>query len=423
MNSLEILVVSNTAGLSESLQGYDGLLVSQFPSLARVRSILASDQPPAAVYLEDTRGTIAELWEVITVAQSKRLRVLVGLQSVGLMQKGDFESAGLAVSDARDAGTLASWIAEQLGARPRASASGLAVYVFSGAKGGIGKTQAAASCAIALGMRGARVLMVDGDLSNSGLKPTFKIGSDAPSYLYLKGDGMGAFTAANVRRYIYKHEQSGIDFLLGSDEADGRDMTLGEWQALTQAVRSFSEYDVVILDTGPDLKKRPYAINAALAGGWVVLPTLPGLTERTGVGNALNVFAAQTPSLLDRCFLLYIDPEKGVTVEVKDIAPLFAQNWPAARPIGILPRAARQISIAKEAGDQYVSPLSVAPHSRYSRAIHHAVDTFAALTGLRLTQPMPKSSLWQQLRGEKIATFAPVAADSTLPAMPEEVRA
>jgi hypothetical protein len=198
-------------------------------------------------------------------------------------------------------------------------------------------------------------------------------------------------------------------------------MTLGEWQALTQAVRSFSEYDVVILDTGPDLKKRPYAIDAALAGGWVVLPTLPGLTERTGVGNALNVFAAQTPNLLDRCFLLYIDPERGVTVEVKDIAPLFAQNWPAARPLGVLPRAARQISIAKEAGDQYVSPLAVAPHSRYSRAIHHAVDALASLTGLRLPQPMPKSSLWQRWRGEKIATLPAPTPPSAL--LVEEVRA
>ena len=38
VNQLEILVVSNTPGLNEALQGYDGLLVSQFPSLARVRS-------------------------------------------------------------------------------------------------------------------------------------------------------------------------------------------------------------------------------------------------------------------------------------------------------------------------------------------------------------------------------------------------
>ena len=77
--------------------------------------------------------------------------------------------------------------------------------------------------------------------------------------------------------------------------------------------------------------KRPYAIDAARSGGFVVLPTPPGRKERAGVGNALRVFEQHTPDLTDRCLLLCMEPEKGVTVAIDKVAPLFAQTWTKAK--------------------------------------------------------------------------------------------
>jgi Mrp family chromosome partitioning ATPase len=404
---MELVVVTNMPGLPESLQSFEGLQVSSLPSLARARSIVVSDQPPQALYVEDTRGTLNDLWEVIRAAQSKQVPVLVGLQSVGLMHMTDFMDAGLRVSDARDTSTLASWIGEQLGIRRLAATAGQVTVAVAGAKGGIGKTLVVAMLAEGLKRRGLQVLVVDGDLSNSGLVPTFRIPSGFPSYLYLKSEGLGAFTPANVRRHIYQHQASGIHFLLGSEEtANPLDLNLGEWQAMMQAVRALDGYDVILVDTGPEIKKRPYAIDTARSGGYVILPTPPGRKERAGVGNALRVFEQHTPDLTDRCFLLYMEPEKGVTVTVDRVAPLFSQTWPKAHALGILPRAPRQVSMADEEGDRYLSPLDVAPHSKFSRAVHHMVDALCAQTGLRAPVPMAKSSLWQQLRGEKIAPLA-----------------
>jgi hypothetical protein len=175
---------------------------------------------------------------------------------------------------------------------------------------------------------------------------------------------------------------------------------------MMQAVRALDGYDVILVDTGPEIKKRPYAIDTARSGGYVILPTPPGRKERAGVGNALRVFEQHTPDLTDRCFLLYMEPEKGVTVTVDRVAPLFSQTWPKAHALGILPRAPRQVSMADEEGDRYLSPLDVAPHSKFSRAVHHMVDALCARTGLRAPLPMARSSLWQQLRGEKIAGIA-----------------
>jgi hypothetical protein len=96
-----------------------------------------------------------------------------------------------------------------------------------------------------------------------------------------------------------------------------------------------------------------------------------------------------------------MEPEKGVTVAVDRVAPLFAQTWPRTRTIGLLPRAPKQVSMADEEGDRYLSPLDVAPHSKFSRAVHEMVNELCVQTGLRPPREMPKSTFWQALRGEK----------------------
>ncbi|HWQ13898.1 MAG TPA: AAA family ATPase [Roseiflexaceae bacterium] len=407
----ELLIVSTTSGLQEALIGYEGLTVLQAPGLSRVKSLIVSEQPPEAIYLEDTRGTLEEIWEIIRQAQSRRIPVLLGLQSVGIVHRADFADAGIPViTETRAAADLAAWVAQQLGVRRRAAATGQVTIAVGGAKGGIGKSLVVAMIAEGMRRRGLRVLVVDGDLSNSGVVPTFRIPSGYPSFLYLKQEGISAFTPENVRRYIYKHS-SGIDFLLGSEEtASALDLVLPEWQALMQAVRSLEGYDLVLIDTGPEMKKRPYALDAARNGGWVVLPAPPGRKERTGVGYALSYFAQQMPDLTERCLVLFMEPERGVTVTIPQVAPLFGRQFPRARTLGSLPRATRQISLADEMADRYLSPLDVAPHSTFSRAVHEMVETLCGTVGLKPPLPMPKSSFWQRLRGEKVVTLPAAAA-------------
>jgi cellulose biosynthesis protein BcsQ len=421
----ELLIVSTTSGLAEALQGYEGLNVLSAPGLGRVTSLLASEQPPQAIYLEDTRGTLDELWAIVRLAQSRHVPVLLGLRSVGTVHAADFIDAGIpTLVDPRSAADVAAWIAQQLGAKRRAAAQGQVTIAVAGAKGGIGKSLVVAMIAEGCTRRGLRVLVVDGDLSNSGIVPTFRIPSGFPSFLYLKHEGLSAFTPENVRRHIYQHA-SGIHFLLGSEEtANPADLQLPEWQALMQAVRALEGYDLVLIDTGPEMKKRPYALDCARNGGWVILPAPPGRKERTGVGNALANFAQHVPDLTDRCLLLYMEPEKGVTVKVPQIAPLFAQQFPRARVLGVMPRAPHQVSLADEEGDRYLSPLDVAPHSKLSRGVYQLVEQLCATVGLRPPKPMPTSSLWQRLRGEKPATLPGMGTPGGLPAAAEaEVRA
>lgn len=401
---IDLCLVSTTPGLVDALCGYDGLQISSLPALARVAARIACPPAPHALYLEDSTGTSADLWAVVRAAQDRQIPTLVGLHGAGLAQRADLMDAGLPVTEVRDAATLAAWIGTQLEVQRQGGAGHVTIAV-AGAKGGIGKTLVVAMLAEGFLRRGLRVLVLDGDLSNSGLVPTFRIPSGFPSYLDLAHDGLGAWTAAQVQRQIYRHAPSGIDFLLGSEEtANPIDLTLREWQALMQAVRQLAGYDVVLLDTGPEIKKRPYALDAARNGGYVVLPTPPGRKERTGVGQALQVFAQHTPDLTGRCFLLYMEPEHGGTVSVERVAPLFAQTWPQARPIGRLPRAPRQVSIAEEEGVRYLSPLDVAPHSRYTRAVQHSVQMLCEQIGLHPPSPLPRSSLWQRIRGERIVT-------------------
>ncbi|MDP9316469.1 MAG: AAA family ATPase [Chloroflexota bacterium] len=402
--TIELLVIAGTPHLAEALNGYEGWEINSGHKLDLATRMIGSGHPPDAVYVEDTRGTIGDLWSAVNAAQSRGIPIFVGVQSVALVQQRDFEDAGIPVTTLRDAATIADWLGQQLHMHRRVGASGQKLIAVGGAKGGIGKTLLVALLAQGFQRRGLKVLVVDGDLSNSGLVPTFRLQSGFKSYLSIRDEGAAGWTPANVRNYITHHTESGIDFLLGSEEtASARDLLLPQWQAFMQAVRGLHEYPVVILDTGPEFLKRPYALIAVRDGGIAVLPVPPGRKERSGAGNALRVFQSHTPDLSDRCHLLYMAPEKGVTVSVKDIAPLFAHNFPQAKVLGVLPRAPKVVSMADEDGDRYISPIDIAPHSAFSRAVHGLVESLCQTLDLTPPHPMPRSSWWQRVRGEKVA--------------------
>ena len=178
---------------------------------------------------------------------------------------------------------------------------------------------------------------------------------------------------------------------------------------MMQAVRAIEGYDVVLIDTGPEIKKRPYAIDTARSGGYVILPTPPG--RKGAPAWATRCGCSSSTPRPDRPLLPAVHGagEGRDGVHRSGRAAVRADLAESAKALGILPRAPRQVSMADEEGDRYLSPLDVAPHSKFSRAVHHMVQALCDQTGLRPALPMPKSSFWQQLRGEKI-TIAPTAS-------------
>src|SRR6266540_3991717 len=400
---LEVFLVSATPGLSEALSAYEGVNIGS-GAIDFAARLITSDRPPQVVYIEDSASrNIDDLWSFIQAARARQVTVLIGLQGIGLNRMADFVDAGLPITDGRGAHEISAWIGGQLGVRKRAAVQQTVIAV-AGAKGGIGKTVVVSSLAEGFKRRGLRVLVLDGDLSNSGIVPTFRIPSGFPTYLHIQEDGPNAWTPENVRRYIYKHAASGIDFLLGSEQTvDPADMQRQQWMALMQAVRAIEGYDVVLVDTGPEIKKRPYALLAARDGGYVVLPSPPGRKEREGTGKALVVFeqAVAGRDMTDHCLLLFMEPEKGVTVTIPAIAPLFAQRFPRVRTIGTLPRDPHLLSAADEDQDRYVCPLDLKPYSKFSIGVHQVVENLCQQVGLRPPLPMPKASALQRLFGNK----------------------
>ena len=399
MAPLEVLLVTSTPGLDTALGGFEGARVATGPSLNFAQRMAISDQPPGAIYVDDTRGSMEELWGLVKACQARRVPVFVGLWGPGLAIAGDLRDAGIAIAptELRSGPALAAWLGAQIGLRERAARTGQTVIAVAGAKGGIGKTLTITLLAEALSRRGLRVLVVDGDLSNSGIVPAFRIPSGFPSYLQAKHDGPGAWTSQGLRPYIYRHTRTRIAFLLGSEQTSdlGGDLTWQDWQQLMQAVGELDEFDVVLVDTGPEFKRRPYALQVLAMGGWAIFPIPPGRKERHGAHNTGDV------DLLGRCLMLFSQPERGVPIDAKSVMPRFVQIFATARTLGILPRAPRQVAIADEEGDAYVSPLDIAPWSNFSRAIHDLADQVCTTTGLRAPLPKPAASLVQRLWGDR----------------------
>lgn len=401
----DILLITTQPELATTFSGFGGAQVLTGTSLSFAQNLVTSGQPPHAVYLEDSCGTVPELWAAVRAAQAQRIPIALGLWGAGRSAADDFSAAGVAIAMPElrgDPRALGVWVAAQFGLEARAVRGGQVRLAVSGAKGGIGKTLLTAGLALAWHRRGLRVLVLDADISNSGVVPSFRIASGFPSYLHIRSDGAAAWTPDNLRHYIYRHAPSGLAFLLGSEEtADQEDIAWHEWQALMQAVGGLSEYDVVLIDTGPEMKRRPYAIDVLQHGGYAIFPVHPGRKERTGAGNALQFVRSRGTELLERSLLVFMDPERGVAVTVDQVAPRFMQLFPETKVVGRLPREPFLVSRADEDGDAYISPLDLQPYGKFALATHTIADTIAQQTGMQPPLPMPRGSWWQRVVGSR----------------------
>ncbi len=422
---MELVLFTAMDGLAAQIERFRDVAVIAPSRLDQVTRLLEGARPPDALYLDDTRAApLPELWRAATTARRLGARVLVNFPGSARGALNDAQGAGIPAIAERDPAAVAAWLGEQLGLRCGDSASRSAMVAVGAAKGGIGKTFATCVLAEGLRRRGLRVLVWDSDISNPGLVPAFRIPSSAPSYLHLIQRGPAQWVPGGIAPFIFQPDHTRatgdgwgpIDFLIGSHAVARaeNDVRLPDWQGFYQGVAALEGYDLVLVDTPPDYLRRPYATHVLQAGGSVVMPCPPGARERMGVGHLLEHLRDHAPDSLERCALLFMEPERGVTASVADVAALFNRRYPQVSALGTLPRAPRLASLADE-HDGYISMLDLGPHSSFAAAVHLVGEAICARLGLTPRLPKPRSSLWARLharlRGDRpVALGSPAAA-------------
>ncbi|NTU80085.1 MAG: ParA family protein [Chloroflexales bacterium] len=417
---MELVMFTAMEGLAAQVEQFRDVAVLAPSRLDQVMRLLEGARAPEALYLDDTRAApLPELWRVATQARRVGVRVLVNFTGAARGALNDAQGAGLPAIAERDPAAVAAWLGEQLGLRCGEGLGRGALVAVGAAKGGIGKTFATCVLAEGLRRRGLRVLVWDSDISNPGLVPAFRIPSSAPSYLHLIQRGPAHWGPGGIAPFIFQPDHTratsegwgAVDFLIGSHAVARaeNDVRLPDWQSFYQGVAALEGYDLVLVDTPPDYLRRPYATHVLLAGGTVVLPCPPGARERMGVGHLLDHLRDHAPDGLDRCALLFMEPERGVIAGVGDVAAMFARRYPQVMSLGTLPRAPRLASLADE-HDGYVSMLDLGPHSGFTAAVHRVGEQLCARLGLTPRLPVPRSSLWNRLgsrlRGDRAAAIS-----------------
>ena len=421
---MDVIVYSVLDGLSAQLERYRDLSVIIPSRSEQALRLMHASGSPVALYVDDTRSTpLPDLWALIQTAAQARGTVLVNMLGVGRGLLNDARLLGLPTISEGDPASVAAWIARSLGIMEQAQTPRtLPVVAIAAAKGGIGKTFATCLLAEGLRRRGIRVLVWDTDIANPGLVSAFRIPSSAPSYLHLIQDGPGAWNPTTIQAFLYQPEHTAatpdgwgaITFLVGSHAVASveNDVRLPDWQGLYAGVVQLDGYDVLLVDTPPDYLRRPYATHILMSGGMVVLPCPPGKRERMGVGHLLDHFRQFDAQRLDHCALLFLEPERGVTVTVKDVVPLFGSRYPEVTALGTLPRAPRLASLADE-DETYISMLDLGPTTVFAQATHRIVDSLIQQIGLTPTLPMPGIGIWAALRGRILRETVHVPAANT----------
>jgi len=197
-----------------------------------------------------------------------------------------------------DSAALLTDLAAYLGLIRRRAAQARVVLALS-AKGGVGKTTLVANLGLALAVRhGLRVAAVDGDLTRGDLARLLGVEPTAGLLELVSGRWPGGIGAALERTLV--HLQGGNLALL---PVPGGSLSQGQpWAALTtrqaQAILAAlsQRFDVVLLDTPPDLQ-RSSPFPAAVLGGGVLsflglVVVQPQPLERRGARQVLDFVAA-----------------------------------------------------------------------------------------------------------------------------------
>jgi chromosome partitioning protein len=177
----------------------------------------------------------------------------------------------------------------------------IAIVAFANFKGGSGKTTSAVHFAQHLALTGYRVLLVDLDSQGSA---TALFGIDPGQEVTLTNSfagwiGGGKDRSANLAQRTY---WPSIDLLAGGPILQQAEFALGEransqddstsphWAELAQYLAAVQEeYDVVVLDTRPDVNM--LMVNALHAATGVVVPTQATMVDLSSTGEFFGFLA------------------------------------------------------------------------------------------------------------------------------------
>ncbi len=222
-----------------------------------------SDRLLDALVLDDRVGSPADLLRLVDLGLTAGKRILVMITGPAQREMQALQDRGAIISPALDDNALIIWVAETLGL-VATTTSKTKVLGFGSGKGGASKTTMACLTAEAFAYRGAKVLMIENDLSNASLRRQFNFGRDALPFTDLASrDDTRGWTTESVRSFIRSKqivingEDVSIDFLLGpSTAANLHDLKPHQWDALYQIAIQLG-YDVVIYDCCPSWPAGP----------------------------------------------------------------------------------------------------------------------------------------------------------------------
>ena len=305
------------------------------------------------------------------------------------------------------------------------------VIAIGTAKGGVGKTFTAINLAEAFTVLGVRVLLVDADISNASIAVLRRLPPTAVPYLRIveQGDSLG-FTEERLRACMNRvpvDEQTSLDILIPSDPreptaSDFTGRTVLGWEGFQRAVvrLAMSEgHDIVLVDVGPDIKRRPYPLHIVMTmpyrKGWCVIPALAGRLEVQATATMLSYLgriSLETPNGdpetgVDRALILPIGSERGFLYRHdQTLFPTIAAQWPRATILGvnrfrqpiIVPRAPDIVSYLESALDHYHPPVVEFPYHPFSQAIFNVVQSIAQIVGVTLPHSPPVPSWWERIK-------------------------
>ena len=170
---------------------------------------------------------------------------------------------------------------------PSLSALGPRVIAITSGKGGVGKTNITVNLAIALGMTGQRVLVIDADLGMANVDVV-----------------LGSMSKKHLLNLLEKDVQLGdvlikgpygVNYISGGSGIEkAADFTYEERQRLMQKLNGCGQMaDIILIDTGAGLGKN--VMDFILAADEVLLITTPeptALTDAYAVLKAYSMYAA-----------------------------------------------------------------------------------------------------------------------------------
>jgi cellulose biosynthesis protein BcsQ len=377
-----------------------------------------------AILLMDARTTTSDVFHEVLRQRSaipcEVQLVFFGNASTPFVLEAKQTNVATVIPD-NDIATVVHEVTKRFGI-PAIEKQTIAVAVGS-AKGGVGKSLLIGRFAEALAMMGVRVLLVDMDVSNPSLVTDLRISSGhiIPFLSQRRAVHGHKLTMEVLRQTVYTvHVHHGhpwtFDLLTASQrqstttKMQPMDLTWAEWtdlygMLLTMRTTDGDPYDIVLIDTGPDVNRRPYAIYVVSSGGYLVIPTTGRPQDIDGMMTMLTMerdIQQGTPDLqpFARTFIVPSHSARGSIHQpgqvITSVRTLLDESWVKDHVLPPIPRDDYLISVC-ETMQRYVSPLLIGRGTRFTEQVFRNTQRLAEAMGIALRVPPPSIPWYTRL--------------------------